>query len=246
MSTRRPSAKFPNRCRAWCGASPTAAGCGEFATRIGLPLHRSRGLPPHNLGDTAAVPARPGVEESHPPAPVPPASRFGWRRSGEPQRHAPPVADQMTLAPALGPISGIWTGLLATVDRADGTTVHDRPRPINLVGAREPVQQRKMHQIPNARPLPIAQAPPARHPRPAPEFLREHLPGNPAAKDEDDARQARAIRNAWSATLWPSWKNRQEGFDKIPQPIWKQCRGHTPFRLLPRRGSGSGRFVTRS
>jgi len=85
MSARRPSAKFPNRCRAWCGASPTAAGCREFATRIGLPLHRSRGLPPHNLDDAAAVPARPGVEESHPPAPVPPASRFGWRRSVEPR-----------------------------------------------------------------------------------------------------------------------------------------------------------------
>jgi hypothetical protein len=76
-----------------------------------------------------------------------------------------------------------------------------------------------MDQIPNARPLPIAQAPPARHPRPAPEFLREHLPGNAAAKDEDDARQARAIRNAWSATSWPSWQNRKEGFDKIPQRI---------------------------
>jgi hypothetical protein len=69
-------------------------------------------------------------------------------------------------------------------------------------GACEPVQQRKVHQIPNAPPLPIAQAPPARHSRSAPEFLREHLPGNAAAKDEDDARQARAIRDAWSATLW--------------------------------------------
>jgi hypothetical protein len=89
MSARRPSAKFPNRCRAWCGASPTAAGCREFATRIGLPPHRSRGLPPHNLDDAASVPARPGVEESHPPAPVPPASRFGWRRSGELQAARP-------------------------------------------------------------------------------------------------------------------------------------------------------------
>lgn len=89
MSARRPSAKFPNRCRAWYGASPTAAGCREFATRIGWPLHRSRGLPPQNLGDVAAVPARPGVAESHPPAPVPPASRFGWRRSGEPRAARP-------------------------------------------------------------------------------------------------------------------------------------------------------------
>jgi hypothetical protein len=45
------------------------------------------------------------------------------------ERHAPPVADQMTLAPALG------------------------PRPINLVGACEPVQQRKVHQIPNPPPV---------------------------------------------------------------------------------------------
>jgi hypothetical protein len=59
--------------------------------------------------------------------------------------------------------------------------------------------------------LPIAQAPPARHPRPAPEFRREHLPGNAAAKDEDDARQARAIRNAWSATLWPSGRIGKKG-----------------------------------
>jgi len=42
-----------------------------------------------DLGDAAAVPARPGVAESHPPAPVPPASRFGWRRSGEPRAARP-------------------------------------------------------------------------------------------------------------------------------------------------------------
>src|SRR4029077_19558186 len=46
------------------------------------------------------------------------------------ERHAPPVADQMALAPALGPIGGIWTGLVTAVDRSNGTTVYDRPRPI--------------------------------------------------------------------------------------------------------------------
>jgi len=156
MSARRPSAKFPNRCRAWYGASPTAAGCREFATRIGWPLHRSRGLPPQNLGDVAAVPARPGVAESHPPAPVPPASRFGWRRSGEPRAARPARRRSDDACSRAWPISGIWTGLVTAADRADGTTVHDRQRPINLVGTREPVQQCKVHQIPNARPLPIA------------------------------------------------------------------------------------------
>ena len=63
-------------------------------------------------------------------------------RTLEPRdQHATPVADQMTLAPALGPISGIWTGLVTAVDRADETTVHDRPRPINLVGACEPLNE---------------------------------------------------------------------------------------------------------
>jgi hypothetical protein len=43
-----------------------------------------------------------------------------------------------------------------------------------------------------------------RHPRPPPEFLREHLPGNTAAKDKHNASEARAIRNAGAPTPWPS------------------------------------------
>jgi hypothetical protein len=53
------------------------------------------------------------------------------------------------------------------------------------------------------------------------QFLREDLPGNAAAKHEDNAGQAREIRDARSTTLWPSWGNRQERFDKIPQRIGK-------------------------
>jgi hypothetical protein len=99
----------------------------------------------------------------------------------------------MALAPALGPISGIWSGLLTAEHRTNGTTVHNRPRPINLVGPSEPVQQRKVNQIPQARALPIAQTPPARHPRSAAEFLREHLPGDAAAEDKQNASEAGAI-----------------------------------------------------
>jgi hypothetical protein len=53
--------------------------------------------------------------------------------TGQPngERYAPPVANQMALAPALGPIGGIRTALVAAVHRADGTTVHDRPRPMS-------------------------------------------------------------------------------------------------------------------
>ena len=138
----------------------------------------------------------------------------------------------MALAPALGPIGGIRTGLVTAVYRADATTVHDGPRPINLVVAREPIQERKVDQIPHARLLPVAQATPACHPRPTPEFLREHLPGNTAAKNEDNAGEAGAIRNARPSTLWPAWRNRQERFDKVPERIWKQRGGHTCSRYL--------------
>ena len=64
----------------------------------------------------------------------------------------------MTLAPALGPVGGTRPRLVTAVRGTDGTTIHDRPRPINLVTANEPIQQREVDQIPHARPLPIAQA----------------------------------------------------------------------------------------
>ena len=64
----------------------------------------------------------------------------------------------MTLAPALGPVGGTRPRLVTAVRGTDGTTIHDRPRPINLVTASEPIQQREVDQIPHARPLPIAQA----------------------------------------------------------------------------------------
>src|SRR5215470_2882421 len=132
------------------------------------------------------------------------------------KRYAPPLADQVTLTAALGPVGGIRPGLVTPVDSADRTTVHDRPRPINLVVASEPIQKRKVDQIPDARPLPIAQAPPACHPRSAPELLREHLPGNAATKNEDNASEARTIRDTRPPTLWSSGWNRQERLDKIP------------------------------
>jgi len=61
-------------------------------------------------------------------------------RAGETygERHASPVANQMTLAPALGPIGRVRTSLVTAMHRADGTTVHDRSRPINLIVSSEP------------------------------------------------------------------------------------------------------------
>jgi hypothetical protein len=142
----------------------------------------------------------------------------------------------MTLAPALGPINGSWTRLVTAVDRADGTTVHDRSRPINLIVSSEPIQQREVNEIPHARALPIAQAAPTRHPRSAPEFLREHLPRDAATEDEQNAGETRAIGDARPPAFRPTWWIWQERFDEIPQRIGKQGRSHTRRRYIAARG----------
>ena len=160
-------------------------------------------------------------------------------------RHASPVANQMTLAAALGPIGRVRTGLVPTMHLADGTTVNDRTRPINLVVAREPIQQRKVDEIPYARPVPIPQAPPARHPRSASEFLREHVPGNAAAENKQNARKTRAIGDARPSAFGPTRWSGQERFDNIPQRIGKQRGGHTRSHYFADE-IRLGRFVTRS
>ena len=161
------------------------------------------------------------------------------------ERHASPVANQMALAPALGPIGRVRTSLVTAMHRADGTTVHDRSRPINLIVSSEPIQQREMNEIPHARSLPIAQAAPTRHPRPAPEFLREHLPRNAAAEDKQNAGETRAIGDARPSAFRPTWWSWQERFDKIPQRIGKQRSSHTRSRYFADE-DGFGGFVTRS
>ena len=44
-------------------------------------------------------------------------------------------------------------------------------------------------------------APSPGHPRSAPEFLREHVPGNAAAEDKQNAGKTRAIRDARPPTI---------------------------------------------
>ena len=90
----------------------------------------------------------------------------------------------MTLASALGAIGGIRTCLVAAMHRAHRATVDDRPGPIDVTVASEPIQQRKVDQIPHTGLLPIAQASPTGHPRAAAQFLRQHLPRNAAAQHE--------------------------------------------------------------
>ena len=143
------------------------------------------------------------------------------------ERHAPAVADHMAFAPSLSPVGGIWTRLRSTTHCSHGTTIHDRPRPIDLVVASQPIQHRKMNQIPHSGQLPIAQTSPARHPGAAAQFSRQHLPREPTAKDKEDAGEARSVRDARPSTFRSSWRNRQERFDEIPQYIREQRCAHS-------------------
>ena len=89
-----------------------------------------------------------------------------------------------------------------------------------------------MDEIPHARSLPIAQTAPTRHPRPAPKFLREHVPGNAAAEDKQNADETRAIGDARPSAFRPTRWSWQERFNKIPRRIGKQRRGHTRSRYF--------------
>jgi hypothetical protein len=155
-SVRRPTATVPSRCRGACDASPAVAECHEFVNPVGFPPHRSRGRQPRNLADAVAVHVHPAVAEPHRPAPALLASRSDSRRSGAARaaHHARRTSDDACSRAWLD--RWIRTRLVASVHRADGATVHHRPRPINLVEASEPVQQREVNQIPHASLLPIA------------------------------------------------------------------------------------------
>src|SRR6476619_1607946 len=122
----------------------------------------------------------------------------------------------MAFAPALSPVGWIRTGLVSSKHCSHRTTVNHSPRPINFALASEPIQQREVNEIPDAGVLPVSEAPPARHPAATPQLLRQHLPRNAAAKDKDNARQTRSIRDARPSTLRASWRYRKKSFDEIP------------------------------
>lgn len=104
------------------------------------------------------------------------SSHVDWHRSCGRRAASPARRRSPAFAPALGTVGRIRTNLRPTTHGPHGTAIHHRPRPINLGAAGQPIQQREMNEIPNAGALPVAQASPARHPRTAAEFLRQHLP----------------------------------------------------------------------
>src|SRR4051795_9835334 len=118
----------------------------------------------------------------------------------------------MALAPALGAIGRVRTSLVTAVHCADGTTVHHRSRPLDLIVSSEPIQQREVNKIPHTRSLPIAQAAPTRH----------SPTGNAAAEDKQNARETRADRRRAAIRLPAEGWSWQERINNVPQRIGKQ------------------------
>jgi hypothetical protein len=146
-----------------------------------------------------------------------------------------------SLLPRLALSVGLGAGLHSPTHRSHGTTVHDGSRPLNAVVAREPIERCKVDEIPSARLLPIAQASPARHPDAAAQFVWQHLPRGAAAKDKENAGQARSIRDARPSTVRsPCW-NGKERFNQIAQCIREQRGADT----RPRYRAATGRFSCR-
>src|SRR3712207_2613131 len=104
------------------------------------------------------------------------------------------------------------------------------PRPVDLVGLPQPVQQDSVQPAPHTRLLPVAQPPPARRTGPAAPLLGEHLPGYARLEHEDDAGESRPVGHARSAALGLGLLRRQQRFDDLPQLV-----GHQFFRHVQKR-----------
>jgi hypothetical protein len=83
-----------------------------------------------------------------------------------------------------------------------------------------------MQPVPDPSRLPVAQPPPARHPRPAAHLLGEHLPRDAALQHKQDAGQRRPVWDRWSTAFRLRPLRRQQWFDQGPQFIGYERLGH--------------------
>jgi hypothetical protein len=133
MCAPRPTATGPGHSHARCGAWPARARCDDSGDRAEWRLRRSRDPRAHSPAAAAVARICRAAGESHPPTPGLLASRSGSRPSGA-RRAVRPARRKFDDA-----CSRAWPDRWDSdrsghaVHRADTTTVHDRPRPIDLV-----------------------------------------------------------------------------------------------------------------
>lgn len=234
-SAPRPTSTGPTRSPVGCDAWRATARYATPAAHAESPPRCSHDPQPHNPAAAEVARVRRAAGESHPPTPTLLASHSGSRRSDE-WRAARRARRKSDDACSLGSIGGIGTGLLSGIHRAHGATIDHCPRPINSAVARQPIEQCEVNEIPHTGQLPVGQASPARHPRTAAQFLRQHLPRDSAAEDEEIASQTRTIRNARPSAFGSMGWNRQERFDKVPQRIGDQRDSHSGPEYRPAYG----------
>lgn len=146
------------------------------------------------------------------------------------QRHALPVSEDMVLAASLTSVHGAWAGLLTCMDGTYRGRVDHCSRPVNAVGTAQPGQQLSVQLVPHTRRMPVAKAPPARHPAHT-HLDRQVLPLDASLENEDDAGQAppRVGRLAPWVVLAARFGRGKQWLDHTPELVVDQrsCHGET-------------------
>lgn len=132
----------------------------------------------------------------------------------------------VVLASRFAAVGGVRAGVLAAPKSPHNPAVHGDRGEIQLVGLAQAVQQDLLQLIPDARPLPRAEATPTGHSRPAAHLLRQVLPGNAGLEHEEDSGQCLAIVDRRPAPFRARRVLGQERLNDFPQLIGKKRLGH--------------------
>lgn len=146
-------------------------------------------------------------------------------RSTTPGRVGPDVPRSVGFGSVAGPFC-----------RWDASRVQRRPRPVNGISFSQPVEQDAVQTVPHARPLPLAQPPPARDAAAVAQLGGQQLPGDTTLQHEQDAHQRRPVVESWTATLRLGRLQREERRDHLPQFIRYEQFRHTSS--IPDAGGG--------
>jgi hypothetical protein len=219
MCALQPTASVPSRCRAQFAASPAAAECHAFASRVGWSPHRNRDLQRHNLAAVADARVHVGAAESHPPAPRLLANHFGSRRSGA-QRAA-----RLAHRRSDDACSHVWRDP-SDWDRSSGRRTRRgwsscrRSRVTNQCRLRARASSGGRNGSDPKCPALASRATVAsRSYQSRSPVLEATLPRNSAAQHKQDASQTGAIGDSRTPTTRSRWRNRQERFDDFPQRV---------------------------
>lgn len=119
-------------------------------------------------------------------------------------------------------------------DRAGHTFCRHRaavergPVPTDAARRLQPIQQHPMQLCPHACRLPVAQAPPTGHARPAAHLHGQTPPGRAGRQHEQDAGQGGPVRHARTTALGARRIKRQQRQDRRPQLIRDKRLAHAP------------------